>query len=300
MPEIRSSCLKKVRLRPSLLFVAASLAFPAGLTYGQAPPRVEKAFETTLYPRVALSNLRGQVLVRGWEKSQVRVVYTTLSPRVEVDIETLPAPGTADRLQLTTHVLDASATGGDETADYTLDVPYGANVEIRNRQGAVEVQGLHGDTWIETTGAGVAVQDVSGHLTVRSLGGDIRINGASGRVEVASITGSIEVLSPASSHLRANTNSGAIRYRGDFVRGGQYVLSTYSGNIEVLCPSEASFDLAAKTVKGKLENSMPLTPRRQPTTPLGGAQSLLGTYNTGSASVELSSFSGTIRVRPTR
>jgi hypothetical protein len=280
--------------------LAAALALSTVTALAQSPVRVEKTFDTTLYPRIAISNLRGQVVVRGWEKSQVRLVALTPSPKVEVDVVRQPPTGAADRLQLTTHVLDPALTATEDFADYTLDVPYGAIVEIRNRQGGVDVAGLRGDTWIETTAAEILGKDIAGHLTAKSLGGDIRIAAASGRVEVASITGSIYITSPASSHLRANTNSGAIRYQGDFLAGGQYVLTTYSGNIEILCPVDSSFDLTAKTVKGKLENTLALTPRRQPSTPIVGTQSLLGTHNTGSASVEVSSFSGTIRVRPAR
>lgn len=277
-----------------------SLAFSAATTLAQSPTRVEKAFDTTLYPRIVLSNLRGRVVVRGWEKPQVRLATTTQSPKVEVDVVRLPPTGAADRLQLTTHVLDPALTDPQDSADYTLDVPFGSLVEIRNRQGRVEVSSLHGDTWVETTAASILAEEIAGHLTAKSLGGEIRVTKASGRVEVASITGSIHITSPATSHLRANTNSGAIRYHGNFLAGGQYVLSTYSGNIEILCPMDSSFDLSAKTVKGKLENALALTPRRRPSTPLTGAQSLLGTHNTGSASIEVSSFSGTIRILPAR
>ncbi len=71
-----------------------------------------------------------------------------------------------------------------------------------------------------------------------------------------------------------------------------------SGEIEVLCPFSASFELSAKTVKGKLENTFLLTPKRHASTPFASSNSLLGTHNTGSATVELTSFSGRIRVRP--
>jgi hypothetical protein len=42
---------------------------------------------------------------------------------------------------------------------------------------------------------------------------------------------------------------------------------------------------------------MPITIRHQPATPLSSANSLFGTHLTGKATVNLKSFSGTIRIR---
>jgi len=215
-----------------------------------------------------------------------------------MDTEALPGAGAAERIQLTAHVLDPLVGGSDETTDCTMDVPLGASLEIRNRQGSVQVENLQGHTWVESAGGRISATDVSGHLTARSLGGDIEIVRPSGHVvEAFSITGALHFVAPTSRRLRGNTNSGKIAYEGDFVSGGDYVLSTYSGDIEVICPPSASFELNAKTVKGKLENVFSLTPKHRSVSPLSSARSLLGTHSTGNASVELTSFSGTIRVR---
>jgi DUF4097 and DUF4098 domain-containing protein YvlB len=77
---------------------------------------------------------------------------------------------------------------------------------------------------------------------------------------------------------------------------GEYILSTYSGDIEVALPPAASFDLTAKTVKGKVDNTFSLTPKRHAAPSFSTGYSLLGTHSTGNASVELTSFSGRIRV----
>jgi len=67
--------------------------------------------------------------------------------------------------------------------------------------------------------------------------------------------------------------------------------------MDIICPPSASFELNAKTDRGKLENEMPITIRHQPATPLSSANSLFGTHLTGKATVSLKSFSGTIRIR---
>lgn len=298
MPDMLSPTRERKLTRRFLWRVALGLLAPLGLALAASPGRLNRTFDTTLDPQISLNNLRGQVVVRGWDRPQVHAQCVTQSSRVEVDAETIPRTGPAERIQLATHVLDPLVTGEAETVDCTLDVPAGASIEIKNRQGSVQIeriQGLH--AWVESAGGRISATDITGHLVARTLGGDIEIVRASGRVEAVSITGSLRFVSPTSKNLRGNTNSGQITFTGDFAPGGEYVLSTYSGDIEVVCPEAASFELKAKTVKGKLDNAVRLTPKRHPVAPFGAASSLLGTHNTGNAIVDLTSFSGTIRLR---
>jgi Toastrack DUF4097 len=296
-----SNRMKKCKAAQIIPWASVLFLLSLGLNAVASPAHLDKAFQTTPNPEVALTNLRGKLVVHGWDKESVQAQCTTLSPRVEVDAETLPHSGPAERVQLSAHLLDPLVTGEDETMDCVLQVPRGASVEIRNRQGSVKIELVNGQhTRVESTNGTISATDISGHLFARTLGGDIEIVRASGRVEAFSITGGIRFVDATSKDLRGNSNSGKIIYQGDFVPGAEYVLSTYSGDIEILCPAASSFQLTAKTVKGKVDNEFSLTPRRRDVSPLSSAHSLLGTSNTGDAMVELSSFSGTIRLRPQR
>jgi hypothetical protein len=260
--------------------------------------RIEKTFETTREPRISLNNVKGHVLVRGWDKAQVHVVYTVVSPRVEVDSDILPNTGPADKIHFDTHLLDPALPSEEQAADYTLDVPAGASLEIRNPQGRIRVEGMQADATVQSVGGDISIRDYSGHLSVRSVAGDIEVIRPSGNVEAYSITGSLHFVSPTTTRLHGSTTSGRILYEGDFMDRGDYILSAYSGDVDIVCPASASYELSAKTQKGKVINTMPMTHRRESASPAGASNSLLGTHNTGKASVELTSFSGSIRIRP--
>ena len=274
------------------------LVVPLGLLWAAGPQHGERRFDTTANPRISLSNLRGRVVVKGWEHPEVHAIYSANSPRVEVETDDFPPRGPKEKIQFTTQVLDPLVTGEDERADYWLNVPVGASVEVRNRQGSVQVEKLMHDTWVESVGGTISATDMGGQLTVRSVGGNIEIVRPSGEVQAHSINGNLYFISPSSPRLRGRTTSGKIIYEGDFALGGDYVLSSYSGDLEVACPTSASFELRAKTVRGKLENAFVITSRRQSASPLLSGNSLLGVRNTGRARVELTSFSGTIRIHP--
>lgn len=260
--------------------------------------RLEKTFDTTREPRISLNNLKGHVLVRGWDKAQMHVVYTLASPRLEVDSEFLPNTGPADRIHFSTHLLDPALPSDEQTVDYTLDVPVGASLEIRNPQGRIRMEGMQADANVQSVGGDISIRDYSGHLSVHSVAGDIEIIRPSGNVDAYSITGNLHFVSPTTTLLHGSTTSGRILYEGDFMDRGDYILSAYSGDVDIVCPASASYELSAKTQKGKVINTMPMTHRREAASPRGASNSLLGTHNTGRASLELTSFSGSIHIRP--
>lgn len=273
-----------------------SIIISAGLLAAAGASPSEKTIETTPNPRISLGNMQGQVVVKGWNRSQIHATWSTATPRIEVDEESMPQNGPAEKVHFSTHALDPLVTGHDSSADYTLDVPVNSSLEIRNPQGLVQVEKLQGDTTVESVGGKISVADVAGHLSVRSVGGDIEILRPSGRVEAYSITGNLHLVSPTSTKIRGSTTSGKITYEGDFAPGGDYSLSAYSGDLDVFCPANASFELNAKSVRGKLENSLPITPKKHAPPPTAGF-SLFGTSNTGTATVQLTSYRGTIRIR---
>jgi hypothetical protein len=277
--------------------MGAFLLFPMTILAFQ-PLHVEKTVSTTNHPSVTLSNLRGKVMVRGWSRPVVHAVYVLSSPGVEVGFEVHPNQGPTQDVHFRAHDMDPAAPPQDKTADFTLEIPSGASLEIHDPEGSVRVEGIRGDTDVESLGAVVSVADIGGHLAVSTITGDITITRATGRVEATSINGNLRLINLTSSEVRANTTSGRIRYEGNFAIGGEYVLTDYSGNMDILCPPSASFELHARTVHGKLQNNFPLVPSRRFSSPLSSANSIFGTHSTGEATVQLRSFSGTIRIRP--
>jgi len=275
-----------------------ALILPAGMLWAGGQGHQEKTFDTTREPRISLTNFRGTVLVRGWDKAQVHLIYTVASPRVEVDTEALPTAGAAEKIHFATHLLDPLAKGDDEAANYTVEVPSSSNLEIRNPQGSIRVEGIQADGTIESVSGDITVKDFAGHLSVRSVGGNIEILRPSGHVDAVSITGNLHFVSPVTNMLRGSTTSGKIVFEGDFTERGDYILSTYNGDVDVACPSHASFEVAATTQRGRVINTLPIKRHHASASPRAEANSLMGTNSTGRATVDLKSYSGTIRIRP--
>lgn len=278
------------------LLASCFLLLTSCLWAAEEPGRVEKTLDTTPNPRVSLTNLRGNVLVKGWDKTQVHALCTKASSKVEVDIEPTPPQGQAERVRFLTHALDAQPNSNADTADYSLDVPMNSILDIRDSQGSVRVEKVQGDVHVSTVSAAVSVVEAVGHLQVESVGGNIEIVHPSGRVEASSVNGDIRFTSPTSAELRGNTSSGRILYQGDFAPRGNYDLATYSGDVDVFCPASASFELITKG-KGKVYNEFRMTPKQHVLSGSPYYKSFSATYHEGKATLEVRSYNGAIHIR---
>ncbi len=276
------------------------LSLPFGGLAQQGGARLEKTIDATPTPRITLNNLNGRVVVKGWDKLLIHLVSTTSSPRADVEMETMPSKGPAEKLRLETLLRENGLSAKEKSTDYFLEVPSASSLDLHNFEGDVHVERLQGDVGIESGGAPVEVDDVGGHLAVRSLDGNIRISRSAGRVEANSVCGNLYFLSPTGTHLSANTTSGKIVFEGDFVPAADYQLSTWNGNMDVFISPNGSFELDAKSIKGKVlrDPEVTLRPKPRRSTSYPGANSLMGTSNTGKATVELKSFSGIIHINP--
>ncbi|HEV2424740.1 MAG TPA: DUF4097 family beta strand repeat-containing protein [Terriglobia bacterium] len=281
------------------LSAALALLVSAGILPAAGQGRVEKSFRAIPNCRIHISNpTGGAIVVRGWDKAEVHAVCVTNSPKVEVDSEPTPANAEAERLDFATHVLNPQATLQERMVSYELDVPRDSNLVISSPEGSISVENISGDDWINSVKAAISVTDGAGLIQVRSLNGDINLVRPSGHIEATSIMGNLTITGSHSQKINAQTESGKITFDGDFLPIGDYLLKTYAGDINVICPSSDSFSLDAQSLRGKMDNQFKLRRKSHvPYSRLGGSSSF-GTNGPGEASVTVKSYSGAIHMRP--
>jgi DUF4097 and DUF4098 domain-containing protein YvlB len=279
---------------------AAAWAMTAALLLAAAPAafahHVDKKFDVAMRPVVSIRNDSGRINVKSWQKNQVQVVADHASEKVEVEAEQR-----GNRIDIVTHVLNQSLTPEELKADFEISIPEETELQIKNDAGTIAVFRVSGDMTLETVLADVNLQEVAGYLVVKTVSGSLNCVRCAGRLELSSISGNLRLIQPVSSNVRAQTYSGSIFFDGDFLPGGTYVLKNHRGPIDVKYTDSDSFDLRATSIYGKVDSEPSLTlkpssaAQRMP--PGIRGNSLIGTYNSGAARVELTSFSGTISVR---
>ena len=272
----------------TLLFVLA-LAPQAAAQQRQHPAKDEPAAgEFTLERRtdaearavVSLCINEGDVIVRGWDRNEVRAraegegTLRLLTPNVR------PAPRVAVLVSEEKDAeLDAGDCGSNETIELT--VPRGATVEVEARTGHVEVADvaearvkvLSGDVDVRRISRAVKVSCLSGDVSVSDSTGQVHVDTVSGDVEARnlrtasagdnfeakSVSGDVTIEGVAHGNVTGSATSGQVLYTGALARGGSYDFRTISGDVTLELPADASFNLHAKVVvSGEIVTDFPV------------------------------------------
>lgn len=280
------------RMSKGAAWVAPSLAL---LAIAALAAENRKEFRYTVVPgaSVTISNPSGPVEVKGSSSRQVVVVAITHSDKVEVD-----SGQSGNRVEATTHFLQR-ADGDDRRVDYQVQVPQDSHVTVRAPGGPITAEKLQGDISLEGDAAQVTVRELSGaHLRVNTIGGSVSLSNISnGFVDVTSMGGNVQLDGVTGPKVAVNTTKGGIRYNGDFAGGGDYLLVTHAGDIDVNLPAAASVDVVARSITGSVQQDFPLKQKTHPSFTVTEGRSFAGTSNSGASSLQLRSFSGRIRVK---
>jgi len=264
-----------------------------------APPAfseaIQRDFATIGNPTLILHIHSGAISVTGWDQNRVDIQ----GERASADGMDLLIEGNAEKVSIETHPKRQNLTRDEARVDLTIRVPRQALVRVESEQGSITVEGVEGGVTVEGATNSVALTRIRGHVTARTVDGPIVIRSSEGVVQADSISGDLQFVEVNASQLTGTTNSGAIRYQGDFGMGGTYKLHSYSSPIEVQASPRASFDVDARSIQGAIENRISLPSAAPATTTMQQrrtGRSVQGRVNTGKSTVQITSYSGTIRL----
>ena len=203
-----------------------------------------------------------------------------------------------NRVEIDAHMADGNAPTDQNKTDFEITVPVESELNVRTDSGNVTVESVHGDMTFDTVGANLQLTDVNGYVVVKTIDGSLVCNRCSGKLEANSISGNMQMIQPSLDSVRVQTSSGNILFDGSFLSRGIYIMKNFSGTIEVHFSSGDSFDVKATSLKGDVINQASFKPdtHGMQLHPPNGDMASFGTMNEGHAKVELTSFSGTIKI----
>src|SRR6266850_1731483 len=211
-----------------------------------------------------------------------------------------PARAAGDHIDVTASILDAAAPPLELEADLQLTVPEETELQLKTETGLIYVEQIMGDMTLESVKGDVHLKEVSGYIIIRTTEGSLICTQCAGKLDFKSISGGAQVLQPALNNVSIFTTSGNILFDGDFIRTGLYTMKSGKGLVEVRFSGADSFDLNAQTTLGTVDNRAAafLKPDSHGIKRLASkfTKGFFGTVGQGLAKVELSSYSGTIRI----
>jgi DUF4097 and DUF4098 domain-containing protein YvlB len=257
-----------------------------------AETKKEYRFNVGPKANVSVDTQYGAISVKPGSASQVIVTATLHSDKVEVDTQQH-----GGRIEIVSHSL-AGADSQTGRVDYEVLLPANTTLNLRSSTGPLSAEGLQGDLSLEGTDAVVDIRNVSdGHVHVRTMRGPVTLTDVrNGHVEISSISGDVTLKSVTGSLVQATSGSGKIFYDGDFGLGGDYKLTTHTGDITAVVPTSTSADFSAHSMTGEVQHDFPLQPHHSRFSFAAGS-SFFGSVGKAASEVVLRSFSGKIRLK---
>ena len=262
-----------------------------------AAEQIQKKFPVSPNASLLLHCRSGNVSIKGWDQNEIEIKGDRASDAVDVAIV-----GEDQKVTVQTHLLRERLSPEEARVDFEIRVPRQATVRVESERGDIVIENVEGNVTVEGVSSGIRLSRLKGNVTARTLDGPIVIQFSEGYIKADSISGNVNFIQVNGPELVGTTNSGVIRYEGDFGLGGTYVLNNYSSPIYIVTSDRASFDLTARAVQGAIESNLTFSP-----IPLGSAlrsstpgKFLQGRFNSGKSTVKVTSYSGTIKLQGLR
>ncbi len=282
--------------RSILLTASVAAILLSGGPASAAGQRIERHFAVKSRPVVVIQNVaNGRIEVKSSKNPEVAVIASQTSNKITLDMEQV-----GDRIDITANIVDATAQAGELETSLQLTVPEETELQLKTETGLIYVEQVMGDMTLESVKGDVHLKEVSGYIIVRTTEGSLVCTQCAGKLDFKSVSGGAQILQPALTNVSLFTTSGNILFDGDFVRTGLYTMKSGKGLVEVRFSGNDSFDLQAKTATGTVDNQAAafLKPDSHSVRRFASkfTKGVIGTFGAGLAKVELSSYSGTIRI----
>ena len=282
----------------------------------------EKSLATDAKVNISLCISEGKINVHGWDRNEIRAYVSSGGSQVGFKI-LQKSKQTEKPVWVMVLGFDPSETNETEAEEclsgeeIELDVPRGATVNIKSRESETTIESV-GKVRVENNGGDIFLNDIANGIEARTYEGNLTVGKSSGAIALSSTNGNIVVFDVSPSEIgdffKAKTingtltleniehrqidvssNSGSIKFTGEFLSGGQYSFGTVNGTILLQIPEKSSCKITAFFGFGQFNSEIPLLNVKK--SPTSGAQNLTAQIGDGEATLNLKTFSGRILIR---
>jgi DUF4097 and DUF4098 domain-containing protein YvlB len=303
--------MKRTFLYSALLLLAAFGAADPGAAAAGTP--INETRNVDPDARIDVSNIKGDVTVSGWDKSEVAISGTLGDGAKGLAVE-----GGGDHLTIKVQPPDkqglfnwgSDSRMGDTTLD--LKVPRNAEMKIDVVSADIALSGVAGRSLTVNTVSGKARLDsdakeleadsVSGNLDItgkadrghlETVSGNIRTRGLGGQLKFNTVSGDIDADNAEYREISAGTVSGDMSLRGKPSKDARIDVESMSGDVHLYLPSDISTRLRVTTFSGSIRSDFGKVHEEE----RGPGSNLDATVGLGDGRVTLQTFSGDVEVR---
>ncbi len=168
---------------------------------------------------LSLQNTNGSVRVATWDEPRVRIEATkTAATRHALDQVEVEIDGEGDRVAVRTRQpRGGSFLNRAASVQYSVTVPRGARVSVRNVNGRIEIDGVAGRVQAETVNGSIEANDLGSEVAASTTNGSVEVEmdrvAASGANRLGTTNGAVRLVLPADvgAEIEARTVNGSVR-----------------------------------------------------------------------------------------
>lgn len=299
--------MNKVLTIMATIAIAATALTETALADGAKPINERRSAKPD--ENVSINNIAGSVVVVGTGESEI-VVTGTIAERLKLEIKQSPEGQTLIRV---VHEEESSKQWkGRGDADLQIKLPRGSKVEISTISADITASNITGRVALQSVSGEISTGENVEKLHVKSVSGDVAIGHSTTMLEAETVSGTVTVKQAKNlvnaqtvsgdvvvngsnlSQLLLRSVSGEIHFEGSVSSDAKVRINNHSGDVTLSVPASTSAEFELISRSGSIRNT--LTSDRGKELFMGGREAEFKT-GSGTASIKVESFSGTITVR---
>lgn len=220
--------------------------------------RVERSFELTGRPDVAVSTFDGSIEVHSWDRPDVRVVIEKMArdkgaaERIEVRAEQSGNRIVLDVLAPSEEHLPFGWTSS-RGARLIVSMPEAGDLRAKSGDGSIVVERLVGRIHLQSGDGSIRARNLSGDLTFQTGDGSIRLDDVSGQLDASTGDGRIAIAGRLSK-LKARSGDGSVLIQAEegSGRAGDWDIVTEDGTVTLQVAADFGAEVDARTGDGRV------------------------------------------------
>lgn len=228
---------------------------------------VNRIIDAAANGRVEVSNISGDVEIRGWSRNQVDIsadlgsdvkelVFERKGNQVIIKVEVPRKSSRNIASDLVIHVPEKSSVKvSTVSADITIEDVRGSQ-SLVTVSGDIETQAYTADIEAETVSGDIDILGDGKKLNVRAntVSGDIDIQQVNGEASASTVSGDIQLVYGELDRVRMNTTNGDMIFQAQLNEGGRFSAETINGEVEVDFDGKLSAKIEVETFNGSIRN----------------------------------------------
>jgi hypothetical protein len=252
--------------------------------------RTVKTFATPEGCKLVVENVKGQIVVEGWDRPETEITAVRHQEWAEVEIiqdddkviaRTKNARG--DGEQGIGQLLNWFSSDRTPTVDYSVRVPFASNVKLKNVNGPIEVRQTQGKVRVNNVDGSATLEEIEGDVRAETVNGALRIVQFSGAADLKTVNGQVDLEKGNLAKLSAQTVNGNVTVAAE-LSGAKYSFKTVNGNCKLHIPADLRASVSAHGVNLHVDCAQPAqSVRRQ----FGNWQGAIGPEQSSEPKVEI-------------